>query len=178
MDTMVTRHDNGSLSTTVFCKKTHTDRYVDSSSHHPLAYKAAVTQTLPTRADRICTFQRDRDAEKEHISKALESNGYPKTVIHQHWRPSPTSVPPLSPDMPKATITLPYVHHLAESMCSILAHLNVIVCFRPHRTLRQSLVQLKDRALPEKKAGVVYRIPGGHASERTLDRQARHSTNC
>ena len=46
--------------------------------------KAAVTRTLLTRADRICAFQHDRDAGKEHVSKALESNGYPKTVIRQH----------------------------------------------------------------------------------------------
>ena len=89
LDTMVTRHDDGSLSTTVFRKKTHADCYLDFSSHHPLAYKVAVTRTLLTRADRICTFPCDKDAEKEHVSKALESNGYPKTVIHQHWRPSP-----------------------------------------------------------------------------------------
>ena len=161
LDTMVTRHDDGSLSTTVFRKKTHADCYLDFSSHHPLAYKVAVTRTLLTRADRICTFPRDKDAEKEHVSKALESNGYPKTVIHQHWRPSPTPAPPPSLDMPKATITLPYVCHLAESIRRILVPLNVRVCFRPHRTLRQSLVQLKDRTPPEKKAGVVYRIPCG-----------------
>ena len=106
--------------------------------------KAAVTRTLLTRADRICTFQRDRDAGKEHVSKALESNGYPKTVIGQHWRLSSTSAPPQSPEMPKATITLPHVHHLAKSICRILAPLDVRVCFYPHRTLRQSLVQLKD----------------------------------
>ena len=120
LDKMVTRHDNDSLSTAVFCKKTGTDCYVEFLSHHPLAHKVAVTQTLLTRADRICTFQHDRDAE-EHVSKALESNGYPKTVIRQHWRTSSTSAPPPSPDMPKATITLPYVRHLAKSIRRILA---------------------------------------------------------
>ena len=38
--------------------------------------------------------------------------------------------------------------------------LDIRVCFRPHRTLRQSLV-LKDRTPPEKKAEVVYRILRG-----------------
>ena len=48
-----------------FTRKFNTDRYLDFSSHHPLAHKGAVTQTLLTRADRICTFQHDRDAEKD-----------------------------------------------------------------------------------------------------------------
>ena len=180
LDTLVTRHDDGSLSTTVFRKKTHTDRYLDFSSHHPLVHKAAVTRTLLTRADRICTFQCDRDTEKKHVSKALESNGYPKTLIHQHWRPPPTLTPPPSPDMPKATITLPYVRHLAESIRRILVPLNVRVCFRPHRTLKQSLVRLKDHTPPEKKAGVVYRIPCGTCGRayigqtgRTLDQRLK-----
>ena len=50
---------------------------------------------------------------------------------------------------------------LAESIHRILATLDDRVCFRPHRTLRQPLVQLKDHTPPEKKAGVVYRIPCG-----------------
>ena len=157
LDTMVTRHDDGSLSTTEFRKKTHTDRYLDFSSHCPFAHKVAVTLTLLSRADRIYTFQHDRDTEKECVSKALESNGYPKTVFLQHWRPSPTSVPPPSPDTPKATITQPYVRHLAESVRSILAPLNDRICFCPHRTLRQS----QRTHPPEEKAGVVYRIPCG-----------------
>ena len=35
-----------------FTRKFNTDRYLDFSSHHPLAHKAAVTRTLLTRADR------------------------------------------------------------------------------------------------------------------------------
>ena len=120
LDTMVTRRD-GSLSTTVFCKKIHTDRYLDFSSHQPLAHKVAVTWTLLTRADRIYTFQHDRYTEKEQVCQALESNSYPKTVICQHWRPLPNFVPPPSANTTKATITLPYVCHLAASARRILA---------------------------------------------------------
>ena len=36
-------NDGGSLSTTVFCKKIHTDCCLDFLSHQPLAHKDAVT---------------------------------------------------------------------------------------------------------------------------------------
>ena len=42
LDTKIIRHDDGSLSTTVFHKQTHTDRYLDFASHHPLTHKTAV----------------------------------------------------------------------------------------------------------------------------------------
>ena len=67
LDTTVTCHADSSLTTSVFRKKTHTDRYLDFNSHHPLAHKIAVARTLLTRADRICVSMPDRDAEKRHI---------------------------------------------------------------------------------------------------------------
>ena len=84
---MVTRHADGSLTMSVFRKKTHTDRYLDFDSHHPLAHKIAVAHTLLTQADRICMSMPDRDAEKRHITQALNSNEYPTGVAKRNWQP-------------------------------------------------------------------------------------------
>ena len=56
-------------------------------------------------------------------------------------------------------MTLPYIRHLSESICQILTPLGIRTCFRPHQTLRRTLVHLKDRVEPERWAGLVYKIP-------------------
>ena len=84
LDTRVTRNGDGSLTTTVFKKKTHSDRYLDFDFHHPLAHKVAVSRTLLTRADRICESAPDRDVEKRRITEALNSNGYPTALVKKN----------------------------------------------------------------------------------------------
>ena len=54
LDTRITHHHDGSLSTMVFRKSTHTDKYLEFQSHHPLAHKVAVARTLFDRTKKIC----------------------------------------------------------------------------------------------------------------------------
>ena len=62
-------------------------------------------------------------------------------------------------------VTLPYIRHLSETIQRILAPLRIRTCFRPRRTLRQTLVRLKDQTLLQQQAGVIYRIPCGTCSK-------------
>ena len=174
LDTLVTHHDDGSLSTSVYRKKTHTDRYLDFTSHHPLAHKVAVARTLMTRADRICTFVPDRDKEKQHIVEALNNNGYPSQHVNKNWWPRSSPRSSSSEDPPKATVVIPYIRHLSESIRRILTPLKVRTCFRPHRTLKQMLVSLKDH-IP-KANGQEWSTESHVATARrsTLAKQAEH----
>ena len=95
LDTWITRHNEGPLSTTVYRKKTHMDRYLDFESHHPLAHKAAVARTLFIRADRICKDFLDKMKEKEHVAQALRMNGYPRELITKNWEPTGQTHPRL-----------------------------------------------------------------------------------
>ena len=128
----------------VYRKKTHTDRYLDFTSHHPLAHKVAVARTLMTQANRIWTFVPDRVKEKQHIAEALNNNGYSSQHVNENWWARSIPRPSSSEDPPKATVVIPYIRHLAESIRRILTPLKVRTCFQPHRTLKQMLVSLKD----------------------------------
>ena len=114
-----------------------------------------MTQTLLTQADRICVSIPDRDVEKRRITGALSSNGYP-TALVKNWHLKPHSPPFLELDTSKAVVVIPYVKHLSESIGRILSPLKIHACFRPHRTLRLALVNLKDRVPFQQKAGVIY----------------------
>ena len=46
LDTEVIHHPDGSLSTKIYMKKTHTGKYLDFQSHHPLAHKLAVLRQV------------------------------------------------------------------------------------------------------------------------------------
>ena len=83
LDVHLEHHSNGSISITVFRKPTHTDEYLDFTSHHPLAHKMAVFHTLQYRAGTISSTIEAHEKEKEHVVSALLKNGYPKWFI-QH----------------------------------------------------------------------------------------------
>ena len=119
-----------------------------------------MVRTLLACTDKICTSVTDKDAEREHITRALSSNGYPRAVIDGNQ--PPTSLPILpSPEQetPKVAVTLPYIWHLSESICWILTLFGIRTCFCPHQTLRWTLVHLKDHIEPDRQAGLVYRTP-------------------
>ena len=97
-------------------------QYLDFWSHYPLAHKVAVAHTLFNRAEKICS-------EKDHVAKALQSNDCLRGPVVKNWRPLPHSQLP-EWDTPAATVTLPYVRHLSETMQRILAPLRIRTCFR------------------------------------------------
>ncbi len=46
LDTLIYHHENGTITTKVYRKQTHTNQYLQFDSHHPMAHKQVVIKTL------------------------------------------------------------------------------------------------------------------------------------
>ena len=114
LDVLLQWDPGGSISTTVYRKATHTDRYLNFKSHHPLAHKLAVVKMLHSRVGAICSDITTKDQETWLIRQALIKNGYPRGVIQHHTtaaRSRPTDDQTQGP-----IVTLPYVCGLSEAV--------------------------------------------------------------
>ena len=102
------------------------------------------------------------ETEKQHITNALLNCGYPKWAVSKATAPKPTvrrnRNPPSSTGTNKGLVVLPYVKNVSEALRRIFGTHGIQTCFRPTRTLRQTLVAPKDKTTKEQKCGVVYHI--------------------
>ena len=69
LDTMITRSPRGTLSFSVYRKKTHTDQYLQFDSNQPLQHKLGVIRTLNHRCKTICTTQEEEKRRKQITSR-------------------------------------------------------------------------------------------------------------
>ena len=84
LDVLVTRGTD-KLTTTVYRKATHTDRYIHFTSNHHNRVKRGVTTCLKWRATRICEAE-DLEAE-DHLRMTFRKNGYPEKFIASAMMP-------------------------------------------------------------------------------------------
>ena len=69
------------ISVSVYRKPTHTDRYLDFNSSHPISAKRAIVRALMDRAENVCSDPEILSKEVEHLSKVLHYNNYPQWMI-------------------------------------------------------------------------------------------------
>ena len=65
----------------VYRKPTHTDRYLDFNSSHPISAKKAVVRALMDRAENVCSDPDILVKEIEHLGKVFHYNNYPQWLI-------------------------------------------------------------------------------------------------
>ena len=158
LDVLLNHEADGSIRTNVYRKPTHTDRYLDFGSHHPISHKRSVISTLLSRADRISSTVTSKKSEEEHVTSALKHNGYPMALIHQEATRHHREPTPQKDTAWKSAVVIPYVRGISEAVRRTLAQLRVQVCYRPHRTLKQLLSNPKDTIPDLQKSGAVYQI--------------------
>ena len=81
LDTITIRRGT-QLEVNVYRKPTHTDRYLDFNSHHPMYHKRSVVSTLLRRAQNIPSTQKGKREEKRRVKAVLRDNNYPTSFIN------------------------------------------------------------------------------------------------
>ena len=81
LDVLLTREEDGTISTEVYRKATHMDQYLAFDSHHPAAHKRAVVRTLMCRAETLSSSGVSRVQKEKRIQDSLLRNGYPATFM-------------------------------------------------------------------------------------------------
>ena len=71
LDVLVTPQPDGTLTTSVFRKPTHTNQYIQWDSHHSISAKYSVISTLYHRANEVCSTNQQLKEEHEQIKQAF-----------------------------------------------------------------------------------------------------------
>ena len=133
----------------VYRKPTHTDRYLDFNSSHPVSAKRAVVKALMDRAKNVCSDPDILAKEIEHLSKVLHYNNYPQWMINQQGKlekQDPLIHPETGNEIQKCFyISVPYFPGLSESFKKIFKYTPVQVCFKGVNTLKSMLMHPKDK---------------------------------
>ena len=158
LDTLVTRK-NGVITTNVYRKPTHTDRYLDYTSHHEKKHKISTATTLLNRASNLPSTTDVKAKEIKHVRDALKANGYPLLVISNILKKNnSTETIPLPEELvgmffkraePSNTrpdfACIPYISGLTEPLSRLLRNNRIGVVTKPHKTLQQEFPSPKFR---------------------------------
>ena len=83
LDILIIPNQDGSLSTTVYRKPTHTDLYLQWDSHHTVSAKYSVVGILHHRAEPICSSPHLLQQEEQYLQKALQRCKYPAWALNK-----------------------------------------------------------------------------------------------
>ena len=152
------------MKTTVYRKKTHTDRYLPFHSYHGMQAKANSVRTLMRRAHDLTSDQHLLKEELHHVRGVLRCNGYPNKMMRKYKvqqrkeKEKKDDHDEEDENKPLSTAKIPYVKGLSEEIRRILGRYNIGTVFRTTQTLGRILTKVKDPTPPEERPGIVYKI--------------------
>ena len=165
LDTLVTTKEDGSLSTSIYRKPTHTNQYLQRDSHHAIANKYSVINSLLHRVKNICSNEDQLDEELTYIHRALTACKYPSWAIERMKLKNNTPKSNRnniqtnrSNSINRVSITVPYNKGLSESFKNIGKKYGIQVHFKSGKTLKDELVAPNDKDHITKKSVIIYRF--------------------
>ena len=153
LDVLVS-HSNNVISTKIYKKPTHTDRYLQYSSHHPKQQKLAITHTLHHKISSHITDPTEAEKARKDVCLTLHANGYP----YKHTYP-PKPKPLLDSPTFTGYTSLPYIQGTTEKIRRVLSKIGVKVAMKPVRTIGHIIPSPKDPISPDEINCLVYEIP-------------------
>ena len=147
LDILDIPEQDGSLSTTVYRKPTHTDLYLQWDSHHTMSAKYSVVGTLYNRAETICCSPHLLQQEEKHLQKALHKCKYPAWALNRvkikqknsaKKRSNTTRTGHNNPNQQKPYMVIPYYRGLSESLKKICSRHGVQVYCKGGNTIKTS----------------------------------------
>ena len=135
LDILVTPQEDGTLTTRVYRKPTHTDQYLQWDSHHNLACKYSVVNSLTHRAKAVCSRSQLLKEELKHLEEVLTQCKYPRWAIQkiqreQEQRKNKKSKERNTRTQKRCHIVVPYTKGLCESYKSICGKYGVQAYFK------------------------------------------------
>ena len=168
LDTIVKPEADGTLSTTVYRKPTHTDQYLQWDSHHHLSAKFSVVHTLSHRASTVCSKPELLQKEQNHLRRPLTKSNYPKWALDKVEKRLNKSTrqandggttgaqPATNEAQNKGHIVIPYTQGLCESIKKICGRYGIQTHFKGGRTIKSLLVSPKDKDPMVNQSGAIY----------------------
>ena len=118
---------------------THSDRYLNFRSEHPIQHKQSVVNTLFQRAKKLSSTAQDLNSELKYVKRTLLLNGYPKWIIKNRKKKQHSRSPEF-----RSKIVLPYSADLGETLKRILERHRIRTFFKPMIKLSTILASGKD----------------------------------
>ena len=154
LDILITPREDGSLSTTVYRKPTHTDLYLQWDSNHTITSKYSVVGTLHHRVHVICSSPELLQQEEKHLHQALTRCKYPEWALNKAELRSKArktrkqncnTNDSASSQIQKPYLVVPYHKGVSESLKKICGKHGVQVYFKGGNTIKSLLVSPKDQ---------------------------------
>ena len=156
-------HTTRTISVKVYRKSTHTNQYLNCTSHHATAAKQSVVTTLVDRGDNVVSSGKDKEEEKGHILAALQQNGCPgdfimKTVKQHNGRKEQIAEVTKEESKPNKKINLPYIQGASEQLRRTFNKYNIKTTFYTSTTLGSLLSKQEDPIPKEDRNNVIYQL--------------------
>ena len=165
LEVTVHRLADGRLATDTYRKPTHTGRFLNYESNHPVHVKAAVATSLFDRVKNITVSDEAKRNEYTRVESELSANGYPTSLLKRAKRkaqqrsekPQPKKVDK-DQESKTDTVVIPYVSGTSEAIRRVLAPLGIRTAFRGTSRKWTLMSGAKDKIPPDTQPGVVYAI--------------------